>query len=267
MSRGHRPLSDRGHRPRKRFGQHFLTDPTIIDDIVTAIRPRPEDVVVEIGPGRGAITEPLAKLAGTFHAIELDRDLIGRLQQKFEGRETVTIHEADALQFDFSTLGENLRIVGNLPYNISTPLLFHLIGFRNVICDLHFMLQREVVDRMSASPGNRTYGRLTIMIGCYLEVMPLFEVSPSAFDPPPKVSSSVVRLRPLPSDTYSISDSATLSKIVAQAFSQRRKTLRNALKGCATEEELITAGMDPQLRPEQATIASYVALANHIARK
>ena len=256
----------RGHRPRKRFGQHFLTDQTTIDDIVAAVRPQMSETIVEIGPGHGAISKPLADLAGAFHAIELDRDLAASLRQQFAAQANVTIHEADALRFEFPTLGTDLRIVGNLPYNVSTPLLFRLTGFRHVIRDMHFMLQKEVVDRMAAPPGNKTYGRLSIMLGCYMEIEPLFDVPATAFNPPPRVTSSIVRLRALPDTAYAIADHQALSSIVAEAFSQRRKTLRNALKARATEEDLIAAGMDPALRPEQATIANYVALANHIAR-
>jgi 16S rRNA (adenine1518-N6/adenine1519-N6)-dimethyltransferase len=178
----------------------------------------------------------------------------------------VTIHEADALSFDFSSLGNDLRIVGNLPYNISTPLLFRLTECRHVIRDMYFMLQKEVVDRMAAPPGNKTYGRLSIMLGCYMEIEPLFDVPATAFSPQPKVTSSIVRLRPLPHDAYAITDHEKLSGIVAEAFSQRRKTLRNALRASATEDDLIAAGMDPASRPEQATIRNYVTLANHLAR-
>jgi len=254
----------RGHRPRKRFGQHFLTDQATIDQIVAAIHPQDSDTIVEIGPGRGAISQPLAKLASEFHAIELDRDLAPVLAKKFESQANVEIHEADALGFDFASLGSDLRIVGNLPYNISTPLLFRLVEFRDVIRDMHFMLQKEVVDRMAAPPGSKTYGRLSIMLGCYMEIEPLFDVPASAFSPPPKVTSTIVRLRPLPRGIYEVKNHDRLSAIVAEAFSQRRKTLRNALRASVTEDELIAAGMDPEARPERATIASYVALANQI---
>jgi 16S rRNA (adenine1518-N6/adenine1519-N6)-dimethyltransferase len=256
----------RAHRPRKRFGQHFLTDQTTIDKIVAAIQPQSTETIVEIGPGQAAISEPLAKLAGEFLAIEFDRDLAAALKRQFATQPNVTIHEADALRFDFPSLGSDLRIVGNLPYNISTPLLFRLTECRHVIRDMHFMLQKEVVDRMAAPPGNKTYGRLSIMLGCYMEIEPLFDVPATAFSPQPKVTSSIVRLRPLPEDAYAITDHEKLSGIVAEAFSQRRKTLRNALRASATEEDLIAAGMDPASRPEQATIANYVTLANHIAR-
>ena len=165
-----------GHRARKRFGQHFLTDPGVIDAIVRSIHPAKEDTVVEIGPGHGAITKLLAQRAGHLHAIELDRDLAAELRRAYGGNPAVTVHEADALGFDYALLGEDLRIVGNLPYNISTPLLFHLLRFRDRILDMHFMLQKEVVDRMCATPGTKAYGRLGIMLGCHLHVEPLFEV-------------------------------------------------------------------------------------------
>jgi 16S rRNA (adenine1518-N6/adenine1519-N6)-dimethyltransferase len=256
-----------GHRPRRRFGQHFLTDKATIEDIVAAIQPRDTDFIVEIGPGRGAISQPLARLCGEFHAIELDRDLAAVLAHQFASQANVTIHQADALSFDFAALGDDLRIVGNLPYNISTPLLFRLVEFREIIRDMHFMLQKEVVDRMTAPPGNKTYGRLSIMLGCYMEIEALFDVPASAFSPPPKVVSSIARLRPLPVGTFEIRDHDRLSSIVAEAFSQRRKTLRNALRASASEQDLVAAGIDPRDRPERATIANYVALANQIAQR
>ncbi len=250
------------HRQRKRFGQHFLRDSSVIADIVNAIAPQTTDTVVEIGPGEGVLTTPLARNAGHLHAVELDRDLITSLQKKFAAQESVTIHSADALQFDFSSLGSDLRITGNLPYNISTPLLFHLIEHRHAILDMHFMLQKEVVNRMAAEPGTKAYGRLSIMLGCFMHVQPLFDVPPEAFDPPPKVVSAVVRLWPRGADAPHIADTGRLSQLVAEAFSQRRKTLRNALKNNFDEAELVAAGIDPSCRPEQIAIASWVNLAN-----
>lgn len=250
------------HRPRKRFGQHFLTDPGVIDAIVAAISPRNDDVVVEIGPGQGAITRPLAKRAGTLHAIELDRDLAAKLRKEYHDSTSVTLHEADALKFDFAELGDSLRIVGNLPYNISTPLLFHLLDYRQKIIDMHFMLQKEVVARMAAPPGSKAYGRLGIMLGCYFDIEALFDVDRQAFDPPPDVTSAIVRLTPLPEGTYDVRDAAKLSRLVATAFSQRRKTVRNALKKVADEALLESVGIDPSLRPEAIAIAEYVRLAN-----
>ena len=250
------------HAARKRFGQHFLTSSDIIEQIVSAIAPQQGETIVEIGAGRAAITEPLADSGATLHAIEFDRDLVTRRSRQFRDRANVIIHEADALQFDFATLGDELRIVGNLPYNISTPLLFHLLTFRNIVTDMHFMLQKEVVDRISAAPGNKDFGRLTIMLGCQLEVVPLFEVTPDAFTPPPKVMSSVIRMRPFPHDRFDIQDEQTLGKIVKQAFSRRRKTLRNALQGLASEAEIEAAGLESGKRPEQIPVDGWIRLAN-----
>jgi 16S rRNA (adenine1518-N6/adenine1519-N6)-dimethyltransferase len=250
------------HRPRKRFGQHFLTDPGVIDAIISAIAPSDNNIIVEIGPGEGAITRSLAARSGQLHAIELDRDLAARLRKEYDTAGNVTIHEADALSFDFGALGESLRIVGNLPYNISTPLLFHLLKFRDCIADMHFMLQKEVVDRMAAGPGSRTYGRLSIMLGCHFQIDALFDVGRQAFEPPPDVTSAVVRLAPLPAGTYVIDDEERLSRLVAQAFSQRRKTIRNSLRQVVDETALEAVGIDPGLRPEAISIAAYVRLAN-----
>jgi len=256
-----------GHRARKRFGQHFLTDPGVIDAIVRHIHPARQDVIVEIGPGQGAITDILARQAGHLHAVELDRDLAETLRLRYAGNDAVTIHEADALTFDFASLGEQLRIVGNLPYNISTPLLFHLMNFRERILDMHFMLQKEVVERMAAGPGSKAYGRLGIMLGCHLHIESLFDVDRTAFDPPPAVTSAVVRLDPLPPGTFVIDNEAGLSTLVATAFMQRRKTLRNSLRTLADASDFQVVGIDASLRPEQISIAGYVDLANHLARK
>ena len=254
-----------GHRSRKRFGQHFLTDPGVINAILHAVHATSDDVIVEIGPGQGAITEALAATAGQLHAVELDRDLVARLRRRYESVPTVTIHSADALAFDFSSLGDRLRIVGNLPYNISTPLLFHLLNFRDRILDMHFMLQKEVVDRMAAGPGSKTYGRLGIMLGCHLNIESLFDVDRSAFDPPPEVTSAVVRLDPLPPGTFDIRDEALLKTIVTSAFMKRRKTIRNSLKDHVDAAGLEAVGIDPGLRPEQISISKYVELSNHLA--
>jgi 16S rRNA (adenine1518-N6/adenine1519-N6)-dimethyltransferase len=254
-----------GHQARKRFGQHFLTSDEIIQQIVHAVSPQQGDTIVEIGPGQGAITTPLAQLATTLHAIEFDRDLVPRLIRRYADNNNVRIHEADALTFDFASLGDRLRIVGNLPYNISTPLLFHLLRFRDSIEDMHFMLQKEVVDRMAAQPGNKSYGRLTIMLGCALEVVPLFDVPREAFSPAPKIVSSVVRMRPIPQPDFRIHDTAAFESLVKLAFSRRRKTLRNALQGMATVADIEAVGLDPTIRPEQVSIANWVALANKIS--
>ena len=253
-----------GHRARKRFGQHFLTDPGVVDAILRAVNATKDDVVVEIGPGQGAITTALAASAGHLHAVELDRDLVARLRRQYDDNPDVTIHQADALSFDFSTLGDQLRIVGNLPYNISTPLLFHLLNFRDRILDMHFMLQKEVVDRMAANPGGKSYGRLGIMLGCHLNIESLFDVDRSAFDPPPEVTSSVVRLDPLPPGAFNIEDEALLSKLVTNAFMKRRKTIRNSLRDHVDVTDLEAVGIDPGLRPEQISIAKFIELSNHM---
>ena len=239
----------------------------MIHAIVDAIAPQSDDVIVEIGPGRGAITEPLAARAGHLHCIELDRDLAEALRRRWSDEPGVTIHEADALEFDFATLGDELRIVGNLPYNISTPLLFHLLASRDSIRDMYFMLQKEVVERMAAAPGSKTYGRLGIMLGCYLDVSALFDVAPDSFDPPPAVMSAIVNLRPKPDAVIHIDDEALLAEVVATAFSQRRKTLRNAIRTLIDEADLKKLGIDAGLRPEMLAIGDYVAVANYLARR
>ena len=248
------------HRARKRFGQHFLVDADVIARIVDAIAPGKDDVLVEIGPGHGAITGALAARCGELHVIELDRDLAAGLRRRFRDDARVTVHEADALHFDFAGLGPRLRVAGNLPYNISTPLLFHLLGYREQVRDMHFMLQKEVVDRITAVPGSKAFGRLTIMLGCFLQSEHLFDVGPLAFDPPPKVVSSVLRMRPHPAGTFEPGDPQRLSAIVSQAFSKRRKTVRNALKGLISEEQLRSCGIDPGARPEQIAISEWLAL-------
>ncbi|VUX55751.1 S-adenosylmethionine-6-N',N'-adenosyl (rRNA) dimethyltransferase [uncultured Woeseiaceae bacterium] len=250
------------HQARKRFGQHFLTSSDTIEQIVSAVAPQAGETIVEIGAGQAAITAPFANSAAILHAIEFDRDLIASLRRQFQDRDNVIIHEGDALQFDFSTLGDELRIVGNLPYNISTPLLFYLLTFKDIVTDMHFMLQKEVVDRMSATPGTKAYGRLTVMLGCQLQVVPLFDVPPDSFTPPPKVMSSVVRMRPLPHGRLDIQDPNKLEQIVRQAFSKRRKTLRNALHGLGSEADIEAAGLDPGKRPEQIPVDGWIKLAN-----
>jgi len=252
------------HRARKRFGQHFLVDSGVIAEIVNAIAPQPGDIVVEIGPGRAALTDALQRSDATLHAVEFDRDLVADLRERYAGSGNVTLHEADALRFDFASIGRRLRIVGSLPYNISTPLLFHLLEMLDCIEDMHFMLQKEVVDRMAAMPGSKRFGRLTVMLRSLCDVESLFDVPPSAFSPPPKVRSSVVRLLPNPDRATSVHDRPALSQIVTRAFSQRRKTLRNALSDEVTVDQLVAVGIDPGARAETVPVERWIALSNSL---
>jgi 16S rRNA (adenine1518-N6/adenine1519-N6)-dimethyltransferase len=257
------------HRARKRFGQHFLHDPAIIGRIIAAIDPNPADRMLEIGPGLGAITMPLLGRLGELHAVEIDRDAIRHLQAASAGYGVLRIHEGDALEFDLrqASADGRLRIVGNLPYNISTPLLFHLIEQREQILDMHFMLQKEVVDRMAASPGADEYGRLTVMLAPWLRVEPLFDIGPGAFRPPPRVHSTFVRLRPHATPPLQLDHPDRYAAVVAAAFSQRRKTLRNALRSLLTAEDIVAAGVDPGLRAEVVPPAGFAALANQLAHR
>ncbi len=251
------------HIARKRFGQNFLHDKLVLDNIAEAIAPQPGDAMVEIGPGLGAMTALLIKSLKRMHVVELDRDLVARLEKTFNPAK-LTIHAGDALKFDFSTIpvppGQKLRVVGNLPYNISSPLLFHLADMAPLVQDQHFMLQKEVVERMVAAPGGKTYGRLSVMLQWRYSMSLLFVVPPTAFDPPPKVESAIVRMIPL-SDPLPC-NRETLEAVVMKAFSQRRKVIRNCLAGMFTETQIIAAGIDPTLRPETVALAQYVALAN-----
>lgn len=257
------------HRARKRFGQNFLRDPGIISRIVRAIAPRPGDRLVEIGPGQGALTEPLVEAAdGRLEVIELDRDLIPGLRVQFFNFPDFIIHEGDALKFDFRALrgeGEPLRVVGNLPYNISTPLISHLLEAGDAIADMHFMLQKEVVERLAAEPGGPDWGRLSVMAQYRCRVDALFTVPPEAFVPRPKVESAIVRLTPHGSLPYPASDEALLFHVVRQAFGQRRKTLRNNLKGRIEADALEALGIEPSRRPQTLTIEEFVRIANHLA--
>ncbi|HHH42759.1 MAG TPA: 16S rRNA (adenine(1518)-N(6)/adenine(1519)-N(6))-dimethyltransferase RsmA [Gammaproteobacteria bacterium] len=255
------------HQARKRFGQNFLHDPAIIERIVQAIRPQPGQRLVEIGPGKGAITLPLLAACGRLEVIELDRDLVQPLADRAQGIGELVIHQQDALRFDFAALAGDgrVRTVGNLPYNISTPLLFHLIAQSDSIQDMHFMLQQEVVDRMAATPGNRDYGRLSIMIQYHCRVEPLFGVGPGAFQPAPRVHSAFVRLTPWQQPPVSVRDTDCLATLVRQAFSQRRKTLRNTLKGLLSEQDILATGTDPTARPETIPLEQYAALADRLA--
>ena len=253
------------HIPRKRFGQHFLTDPDIISAIVHAIRPRSGEHLVEIGPGLGALTVPLLEQAGHLTVIELDRDIVARLQKRFPP-DRLTIHAGDALTFDFASLPAPLRLVGNLPYNISTPLLFHLAHYADRVRDIHAMLQKEVVDRMTARPGTADYGRLSVMLQYHFDMEALFDVPPEAFDPPPKVQSAVIRMIPRPPHTRPAVDVARLEQLVARAFSQRRKTLRNTLAGLCDENDFVQAGIDSRLRAETLSLDDFVRLTQRLAQ-
>jgi 16S rRNA (adenine1518-N6/adenine1519-N6)-dimethyltransferase len=252
------------HQARKRFGQNFLVDPHYVARIVAAIDPQPGDPLVEVGPGLGALTRPLIARCGHLHAVEIDRELAARLAGEFT-TEALSLHVADALTFDFSTLGERLRIVGNLPYNISSPLLFHLAQYAERIVDLHVMLQKEVVARMTAEPGTPDYGRLTVMLHAKFSVRRLFVVPPGAFSPAPKVDSAVARLTPLGAARPDIADPALFARVVAAAFGQRRKTLRNALGALCDPSRLRAVGIDPAARGETLATADFVRLANALA--
>jgi 16S rRNA (adenine1518-N6/adenine1519-N6)-dimethyltransferase len=249
---------------RKRFGQHFLHDPQVIARIIDAIAPNPGERIVEVGPGRGALTWGLLARARRLDAIEIDRDLAAELRADGRAGSGLTVHVEDALGTDFVALragGAPLRVVGNLPYNISTPLLFTLLEQRAALGDMHFMLQKEVVDRMAAQPGGKDYGRLTVMLGAYAQVDALFDVGPGAFQPRPKVWSAVVRLRPSPEPRFALGSDRVFRMLVTNAFSHRRKTLRNGLKGFLTGEQIEACGVDPNLRPEVLAPADFGRLA------
>lgn len=253
----------KSHIPRKRFGQNFLNSPGVIRKIVEAIAPQRDDLMVEIGPGQAAITEPLLAALDRLHVVEIDRDLIAGLKERFpDGR--LVIHEGDALEFDFATLGKNLRVVGNLPYNISTPLLFHLATFAGRVGDMHFMLQKEVVDRMVSAPGGGEYGRLSVMLQYRFHMERLFIVPPGAFTPAPKVDSAIVRLIPKPAGELVARDESAFVRIVSIAFSQRRKMLRNTLRELFDEAALEQLAIKPTARPEELGVDDYVRLANAI---
>jgi 16S rRNA (adenine1518-N6/adenine1519-N6)-dimethyltransferase len=252
------------HTPRKRFGQNFLIDDGIVHAIVNAIHPQAPDTVVEIGPGLGALTRPLLERLPHLHAVELDRDIVARLQRTWPA-ERLSVHGGDALKFDFSALGHDLRIVGNLPYNISTPLLFHLMAFAEHIRDMTFMLQKEVVERMVAAPSTPDYGRLSIMLQRRFHLEWLLDVPPAAFNPPPKVDSAVVRLIPkTPAEIVPL-DEALFARVVAAAFSQRRKTLKNTLGSLLKSGDLAALGIDAGKRAENLAVADYEAITRHLA--
>jgi 16S rRNA (adenine1518-N6/adenine1519-N6)-dimethyltransferase len=251
------------HTPRKRFGQNFLHDHTIIFNIISSIQAQPEQHWVEIGPGQGALTVPLLDQGVKLDVVELDRDLVTLLKQKFNQHPRLQIHSADALRFDFSTLvtdTEKLRVIGNLPYNISTPLMFHLLDNAAIIEDMHFMLQKEVVERICAAPGSKKYGRLSVMMQYYCATEMLFEVPPESFDPIPQVTSAIVRLVPHLQPPVQVDDVAKLNKVVTGAFSQRRKTLRNSLKKLISEQAIIDLGINPAARAETLSLDDFARL-------
>jgi 16S rRNA (adenine1518-N6/adenine1519-N6)-dimethyltransferase len=255
------------HTPRKRFGQHFLVDNSVIAKIIDAVAPRPADVVLEIGPGLGALTGPLLDRLPRMHVVEIDRDIVAMLRERWSP-ERLVIHQGDALAFDFAELGPRLRVVGNLPYNVSTPLLFHIATHAGVIVDGHFMLQKEVVDRMVSPAGGSEYGRLSVMLQYRFRMQRLFDVAAGSFNPPPKVRSAVVRMMHLePEACLRAKDEGLLRRLVAQAFSRRRKTLRNALEGYLDETGLREAGLDPGARPETVDVGGFVRAADAAFRR
>lgn len=263
-----------GHIARKRFGQNFLHDNNVIQNIVAAIYPQKDQFLLEIGPGLGALTEPVAEQVDHLTVVELDRDLAERLRHHPFLHHKITVIENDAMQFDFGEFyrqenlaekGQKLRVFGNLPYNISTPLMFHLFKYHDIIQDMHFMLQKEVVKRLCAAPNSKSYGRLTIMAQYFCQVMPVLEVPPSAFKPAPKVDSAVVRLIPHQVLPHPVKDLYWLNRVCSQAFNQRRKTLRNALSTLFSAENLAALGIDLNARAENLSIADYARLANWLA--
>jgi 16S rRNA (adenine1518-N6/adenine1519-N6)-dimethyltransferase len=255
-----------GHFARKRFGQNFLHDDYIIESIVSAIQPKKDQALVEIGPGLAALTIPISKHIDHLTVIEIDRDLASRLIENPFLNNKLTVIEQDALIFDFNQLadqlGKPLRVFGNLPYNISTPLMFHLFEHVNIITDMHFMLQKEVVTRLVASPNSKHYGRLSVMAQYYCQIIPVLEVPPTSFKPAPKVDSAVVKLVPYKEKPYLVNDIKILSRVTTEAFNQRRKTIRNSLSNLFTVEQLNELNIDPNLRAENLTVQQYCQLAN-----
>lgn len=251
------------HVPRKRFGQNFLTDTEVVAAILGAIHPASDELMVEIGPGLGALTQPLLQSLDHLHVVEIDRNIVERLRQQFVGGK-LTIHSGDALEFDFASLGQNLRVVGNLPYNISTPLLFHLSQFAHNIRDMHFTLQKEVVERMVAAPSTSDYGRLSVMLQCRFEMEQLFIVSPGSFQPVPKVESAVVRMVPRRQPVIAAEREVLLANIVSAAFGQRRKTLRNTLRAYLKPEDYELLGIDPGKRAENLSVSQFISIAEYL---
>ena len=254
------------HVPRKRFGQHFLTDERVIAEIVRAIAPRADDLLVEIGPGLGALTAPLVARLNQLHVVELDRDIVARLRSGYS-EEKLVMHAGDALAFDFSALGSGLRVVGNLPYNISTPILFHLTRHIAAIRDVHVMLQREVVARIVARPSTPEYGRLSVMLQYYFDAEKILDVTAAAFRPRPRVESAVVRMSPRPPSDQRRCDEALLGEVAKAAFSQRRKTLRNALKAHLQADDFADLGIAPVARAQDLRVADFVRIANHLVAR
>ena len=277
MSRAYPPRTDAAGfatEAKKHLGQNFLHEKGVIAKIVQAIDPKPGDVVVEIGPGQGALTFPLLQRHGALTAIEFDRDLHAPLQAAARAHGTLRLVEGDVLGVDFSALAAELapadgriRLVGNLPYNLSSPILFHALDHAGAIRDMHFMLQKEVVERMAAGPGSKVYGRLSVMLQAYCAVTPLFTVPPGAFRPAPKVDSAVVRLVPKPADRIEVADRTMFAHVVRAAFGQRRKTLRNALQGMADAPAIEAAGLRADARAEQVEVAGFIRLANLLASR
>lgn len=257
------------HQPRKKFGQHFLTEPHYIDLIIQAINPKQNELLVEIGPGLGALTSEIIKFKTNLHVIEIDNDLVAKLQQQFANN-TLKIHHADALKFNFHQLGNStnpIRVFGNLPYNISTPLLFHLFNYLDCFTDMHFMLQKEVVDRLAAKPNSKQYGRLSVITQYFCHVEKLFDVPAHVFHPPPKVASTVVRLLPHQQPPHPAHNLVTLQHVTRLAFGQRRKTIRNSLKPLLSSEQLIALSFDPTARAEQLSLADFVKISNFLNSK
>ncbi|CAN1513519.1 KsgA Dimethyladenosine transferase (rRNA methylation) [Methylophilaceae bacterium] len=257
------------HIAKKRFGQNFLTDQSVITSLVAAISPEPNDLMVEIGPGLGALTKPLLQKLKLLHVVEVDRDIIAWMKTEYSkpayAKNALNIHNADALKFDFTSLGENLRVTGNLPYNISTPILFHLLDNVSHICDMHFMLQKEVVERMVAAPSTPAYGRLSVMLQYHLQMDYLITVPPEAFEPAPKVESAFVRCIPHASLPFTAKNEAIFAKVVLAAFGQRRKTLRNTLKGLVEDDGFTALNISSQLRAENLSVADFVSIANYLS--
>lgn len=255
-----------GHFARKRFGQNFLHDDYIIESIVAAIQPKADQALVEIGPGLAALTVPVSKYVDHLTVVEIDRDLASRLIDNPLLKNKLTVIEQDALTFDFNELkqqlGKPLRVFGNLPYNISTPLMFHLFEYANIITDMHFMLQKEVVTRLVAAPNSKDYGRLSVMAQYFCQIIPVLEVPPTSFKPAPKVDSAVVKLIPYKEKPYQVNDVKILSRVTTEAFNQRRKTIRNSLSNMFTVEQLVELNIDPNLRAENITVQQYCQLAN-----